>query len=141
MEDCLFCNPELEPAQQVVMSNDLCLFLQLDEAREKGVQLEGAGVIVPKRHRATAFDLTPEEWHATYVLLQDVKKYIDDKYNPQGYNLGWNCGEVGGQHIFHAHFHVLPKYEDEPLAGKGIRFMFKSIDNQRRTFDAFGNHS
>ncbi|WP_138419675.1 HIT family protein [Aquibacillus sediminis] len=131
MQDCVFCNPSLEPNQSVMMSNAYCMFLQLDQAQIKGGQLEGAGLIVPREHRETAFDLTTEEWNATYSLLQDVKKYLDETYKPQGYNLGWNCGEVGGQHIFHSHFHVIPRYSGKPLAGKGIRYMFKGSENKR----------
>lgn len=132
MKDCLFCNLDLEPTQTIILSNEHCRFLQLEQVNEKGIPLEGSGVIVPKLHRETPFDLTPEEWNATYTLLQDVKKYLDEKYNPQGYNLGWNCGAVGGQHILHSHFHVLPRYEDETLAGKGIRYMFKGSNNRRK---------
>ena len=132
MKECPFCHPEIDPEQKIVMSNEYCLFLQLKHVQIKGVQLEGAGVIVPKAHRETAFDLTPEEWEATYLLLQDVKAYLDETHNPKGYNLGWNCGDIGGQHIFHSHFHVLPRYEDEPLAGKGIRYLFKNEANRRR---------
>lgn len=131
MKDCVFCNLILEPDQKVIMSNKYCLFLQLEQYQRKGNELEGAGVIVPKEHRETAFDLTMEEWNATFSLLHDVKKYLDKKYQPQGYNLGWNCGEVGGQHIFHSHFHVIPRYADEPLAGKGIRYMFKKFKGER----------
>ena len=131
MSQCQLCHLELFPAQTVILSNEHCMFLQLEEAREAGVQLEGAGIIVPKIHRETAFDLTKEEWHATYELLQEVKQYLDEHYRPSGYNLGWNCGEIAGQHIPHAHFHVLPRYEDEPLAGKGIRYMFKGEKNKR----------
>ncbi|WP_280771586.1 HIT family protein [Salipaludibacillus daqingensis] len=132
MKDCVFCNPSLEPKQNVIMSNDYCMFLLLEQAQIEGNQLEGAGLIVPREHRETAFDLTIEEWKATYSLLQDVKRYLDEKCHPHGYNLGWNCGEVGGQHIFHSHFHVIPRYSDEPLAGKGIRYMFKSSENRRK---------
>lgn len=132
MKDCLFCNLDLEPTQTIILSNEHCRFLQLEQVNEKGIPLEGSGVIVPKLHRETPFDLTPEEWNATYTLLKDVKKYLDEKYNPQGYNLGWNCGAVGGQHIFHSHFHVLPRYDDETLAGKGIRYMFKGSNNRRK---------
>ncbi|MER2172205.1 MAG: HIT domain-containing protein, partial [Psychrobacillus psychrodurans] len=102
MKDCIFCNLELEPTQKVILSNEYCMFLQLEQAQEKGIQLEGAGLIVPKKHRETAFDLTIEEWNATYTLLHDVNKFVDELYQPQGYNLGWNCGEIGGQHIFHS---------------------------------------
>ncbi|SES62404.1 histidine triad (HIT) family protein [Oceanobacillus limi] len=131
MENCVFCNPDLEPNQSVILSNEHCLFLQLEQSQLKGSTLEGAGLIVPKKHRETAFDLTQIEWEATYKLLQQVKQYIDEEHEPHGYNLGWNCGEVAGQHIFHAHFHVIPRYEDEPLAGKGIRYLFKGKENQR----------
>ncbi len=132
MRKCVYCNLDLEPNQNVVLSNEECLFLQLDVSKIKGGLLEGAGVIVPKKHRETVFDLTRKEWEATYSLLQEVKKHLDEEYGPQGYNLGWNCGEVGGQHIFHAHFHVIPRYKDESLAGKGIRYMFKSKENTRK---------
>ncbi|WP_307068238.1 HIT family protein [Alkalibacillus filiformis] len=131
MENCTLCNPDLEPNQQVVFSNDHCMFLQLNQAKERGVQLEGAGLIVPRNHRETVFDLTREEWEATYELLHKVKEHIDQHHHPQGYNIGWNCGGVGGQHIFHAHMHILPRYENEPLSGKGIRYMFKGDGNKR----------
>ncbi|GEN46871.1 hypothetical protein AHA02nite_26470 [Alkalibacillus haloalkaliphilus] len=131
LHDCVLCYPDLEPEQQVVFANDHCMFLQLNQSKEKGVQLEGSGLIVPRKHRETAFDLTREEWEATYDLLHKVKEHIDQHHHPQGYNVGWNCGEVGGQHIFHAHLHVLPRYESEPLSGKGIRYLFKSKENKR----------
>ncbi|MGP4073567.1 HIT family protein [Piscibacillus sp. B03] len=131
ISDCVFCYPELDQRQSVMMENKHCYFLQLDYFQEKGVVLEGAGVIVPKRHRETVFDLTKEEWGSTYSLLQDVKNYLDRDHNPDGYNVGWNCGEVGGQSIFHAHMHVLPRYKDEGMAGKGIRYFIKGAGNER----------
>lgn len=134
MGNCVFCKLDIEPNQTVVFSNEHCLFLQLEQSKVKGNQLEGAGLIVPKKHRETVFDLTQKEWEATYSLLQQVKQYLDGEHKPQGYNLGWNCGEVGGQHIFHAHLHIIPRYKDEPLAGKGIRYMFKGKENQRKSY-------
>ena len=132
MVHCVFCNIRSEPKQKVIFSNDHCMFLQLEQVQQKGSQLEGSGVIVPIKHRETVFDLSAEEWEATYHLLQQVKQYLDEAHGPKGYNLGWNCGEVGGQHISHAHLHIIPRYEDEPLAGKGIRYLFKSEANKRK---------
>ena len=124
---CEYCNPELRSDQQVLLSNMTCLFLQL-----KNQEIKGSGIIVSREHKETVFDLNPEEWEGTFELLQEAKKYIDENYQPEGYNVGWNCGHVGGQHIMHAHMHVIPRYADEPMAGKGIRFLFKSDENKRK---------
>lgn len=126
MENCILCKPELEENQRIRLENDFCLFLQFEQQ-----EIEGSGIIVPRKHRETVFDLTAEEWQATYELLHIVKQYIDENNKPDGYNIGWNCGEVGGQHIFHSHMHVIPRYSDEVMAGKGIRFLFKSKENKR----------
>ena len=126
MNNCLFCSIENDLEQKIVLSNQYCMFLQKPQEI-----LIGSGVIVPKRHRKTVFDLSEDEWNATFDLLKEVKVYINNKYKPQGYNIGWNVNEVGGQEIFHAHLHVIPRYEDEPMSGKGIRYWIKQPQNKR----------
>lgn len=126
MEHCPFCHPGIDPEQRIVLQNEHCLFLQ----RPQKV-LVGSGVIVPRRHRETVFDLTEEEWAATFSMLHEVKGLLDEQYRPDGYNIGWNCGATAGQHIMHAHLHVIPRFRDEPLTGKGIRYWLKSEDNLR----------
>jgi diadenosine tetraphosphate (Ap4A) HIT family hydrolase len=110
----------------VVIENDHCLFLQ-----EPQQVLIGSGIIVPRAHRPTLFDLSEAEWVATYLLLQRAKALLDATHLPHGYNIGWNAGRVAGQEIFHSHLHVIPRFEDEPLAGKGIRHWLKQPDNKR----------
>jgi diadenosine tetraphosphate (Ap4A) HIT family hydrolase len=122
---CRFCPPEVD-REDIVLENQSCLFLQQPEP-----VLIGSGLIIPRAHRVTVFDLTVEEWAATSALLQQVKALLDRQYAPDGYNLGWNCGQVAGQNVFHAHLHVIPRYGDEPLAGKGIRYWLKQETNKR----------
>lgn len=93
--------------------------------------LVGSYVIIPKSAVSTPFELTEEEWAATLPMLKEVKAYIDEKYMPDGYNLGWNVGKAGGQNVAHAHLHILPRYNDEPFVGRGIRSWLKSEDNIR----------
>ena len=66
---------------------------------------------------------------ATFRLLSRVKAWMDAEFAPDGYNVGWNCGRVGGQELFHAHLHVIPRFRQEPLAGQGIRAHLKSEAN------------
>jgi diadenosine tetraphosphate (Ap4A) HIT family hydrolase len=94
--------------------------------------LVGSGVIIPIRHAATVFELTSAELRDTFMLLQAVKARIDETHHPDGYNIGWNCGAVAGQEIMHAHLHVIPRFKDEPYAGRGIRSWLKQGANRRR---------
>lgn len=126
MKECPFCNLEIVEQQVVIVKNEHCMFLQMPQE-----VLVGSGLIVPIYHRETVFDLSDDEWIATYALLQEVKAILDETYNPDGYNIGWNSGTVGGQHIMHSHLHVIPRFNDEPFAGKGIRHWLKSIENKR----------
>ena len=126
MNACPFCNPETIELQKVVIKNEHCMFLQIPQE-----VLVGSGLIVPIKHRETVFDLTEDEWFATYSLLQEVKDLLDETYRPDGYNIGWNCNAIGGQHIMHSHLHIIPRFSDEPYAGKGLRHWLKSLENKR----------
>lgn len=126
--NCPLCNPHKDKEQNIVLENETCYFLQHN--KHQGV-LEGSGLIVPKKHHIDAFELTQEEWNDTHELLQEAKKVLDEKYSPDGYTLGWNVGKVSNQEIPHSHLHVIPRYNDEPLAGKGIRYWLKQEGNRR----------
>ena len=123
--NCPYC-PIRDPEQQVIFGNDRVLFLQ--QERYQGA-LKHSGVIIPVQHKETVFDLSEAEIIATFQLLSIVKKWMDESFAPDGYNIGWNCGRTGGQEVFHAHMHVIPRFRQEPLAGTGIRTLLKSAAN------------
>jgi len=93
--------------------------------------LIGSYVVIPKSHITSPFDLSEQEWIDTKKLMDTVKQYLDEKYKPDGYNLGWNVGRIGGQEVSHAHLHIIPRFKDEPFAGKGIRHWLKKDENAR----------
>ena len=68
----------------------------------------GSYVIIPKSKVSSPFELSEKEWQDTKQLLATLKAYIDETYHPDGYNIGWNVGDVAGQHVAHAHLHVIP---------------------------------
>jgi diadenosine tetraphosphate (Ap4A) HIT family hydrolase len=126
---CPFCDWAADPDQHLVCRNETMLFLQ--NFRQQGA-LFGSGVIIPVRHAETVFDLTPDEVSATFSLLAEVKAWLDGSCRPDGYNIGWNCGAVGGQETMHAHMHVIPRFAQEPYAGRGIRYWLKQDANRWR---------
>ena len=126
METCIFCNWKNDKIAKLIFENELCVCFEQPEP-----VLVGSCIIIPKAHRVTVFDLSYEEWQATKELIDKVKQYLDSKYRPDGYNVGWNCGDAGGQDVFHAHLHIIPRHADEPFAGRGIRNWIKREENKR----------
>ncbi len=119
--------PDAFPDQKIELSNERCVFLRFANQDV----LPGSGIIVPYRPCESVFDLTLEEWAATFELLGEVKRLLDEESAPDGYNVGWNVGGVGGQSIPQVHLHVITRFADEPLAGKGIRYYLKQPENRR----------
>lgn len=85
----------------------------------------GHALVVPRRHVASLFDLTPDERLAILELLDQTKAVLDAQYAPDGYNIGINDGEAAGQTVMHLHVHVIPRYAgdaDNPRGG--VRWIF-----------------
>ena len=128
MKACSFCDLKKDPNIKVFFTNEMVLHCQNEKHQGS---LKYSGVIIPVKHRETVFDLTENEIKATFKMLKEVRTWLDKKYQPDGYNIGWNCYEIGGQvSPHHAHMHIIPRFRQEPLAGKGIRTLLKSDQNR-----------
>lgn len=127
MSDCVFCDRPLLRAAEVYFENDFCVYASTRDPADPPDVLPGCGVIVPIAHRASPFDFTDEEWAATHELLLKAKAAQDERLAPDGYTLVWNCAPE----IDHAHLHVLPRFDDEPLADAGGRSAIKVPENVR----------
>ena len=79
----------------------------------------GHALIIPKRHVANYFDLTNHEREAMNVVLQYVKQKVDERFHPDGYNVGININEAAGQSVFHCHMHLIPRYKGDVANPKG----------------------
>lgn len=38
----------------------------------------------------------------------------------EGYNIGWNCGEVAGQTVGHAHCHLIPRRSGDLAVARDV---------------------
>ena len=85
---------------------------------------EGHCLIVPRRHEADFLALTSDEQAAIWALVPAVRRLIEERGLPHGYNIGINIGAAAGQTIGHAHLHVIPRYHaDVPDPRGGIRWV------------------
>jgi histidine triad (HIT) family protein len=123
---CPFCvsNNLLEVG--ILYEDDTWIFVDIREGKTNT-----GGLAITRRHVETPFEINAEEWNKLHSLLPVFKGIVDKKEKPQGYNMGWNVYPTGGQTVDHAHLHIVARYDDEPYAGKGIRYLFKQKDNAR----------
>jgi len=91
----------------------------------------GHVLVIPYRHVADYFELTKEEKIAAVELIDEVKKFLDREFSPDGYNVGVNVGKWAGQTVMHVHIHVIPRYRgdvEDPTGG------VRGVIPQRRNY-------
>jgi diadenosine tetraphosphate (Ap4A) HIT family hydrolase len=111
---------------------DLSPFLIGEETRELIVETatvfsfydkfpvsEGHSLIVPKRLVSNYFDLTLKEQTACWIVVNRVKSILQEKFNPDGFNVGININEDAGQTIWHCHIHIIPRYKGDVEKPRG----------------------
>ena len=123
-KDCVFCNRS-SLRGEILFENQSCYHVSSMDPI-----LVDAGMVVPKRHVASLFALSEREWSDVRTLLLEAKAVLE-KRKPSGFNVGWNDGVDAGQSANHAHLHIIARFPDEPLRGKGIRHFFKQPSNRR----------
>lgn len=84
----------------------------------------GHTLIVPRVHVADYFELEETVRTDLWRLVDEVKTRLDEQFSPAGFNVGINVGRAAGQTVFHAHVHLVPRYEgDVPDPRGGIRHL------------------
>jgi len=83
--------------------------------------------VVPRRHVADFFEMTPQEKAAILELLGTARQMIQAQHSPDGYNIGVNIGRAAGQSRMHVHVHLIPRYVDDVANPKGgVRCVLES---------------
>jgi histidine triad (HIT) family protein len=80
----------------------------------------GHVLIIPRTHAETFVEVPESELLELIQIVQLVSRAIVGAFRPPGFNIFSNNGKAAGQSIFHFHFHVTPRYEDD-----NIRFILQ----------------
>lgn len=79
----------------------------------------GHALIIPKRHVANYFDLSMDECTAMQALLKVVQTKVEERFHPDGNNIGVNVNAAAGQSVFHVYMHLIPRFLGEVDNPKG----------------------
>jgi diadenosine tetraphosphate (Ap4A) HIT family hydrolase len=110
--DCPFC----APGEDVLASEHAVARRDIHPVTPRHL------LIVTRRHVADFFDTTPEEQASLLLLLRRARAWLQHEYQPEGFNVGVNVGEVAGQTVPHVHLHLIPRYRgDTPEPRGGVR--------------------
>ncbi len=100
-------------------------------------------LVFPNRHIVDVRELTEAdvlELHRLQCLCLDV---LNEVYQTQGYNVGYNIGSASGASIDHLHLHIVPRYPRElgfmdVIGGARIIVEDPNVTRQklRQAFDA-----
>lgn len=102
------------PAVKVFEDDDVLAFMDIFP------QTRGHLLVVPKNVKARNFLDLPEEKLAPLMqCVQRLTKAVVKALDPDGVTVTQFNGAPAGQTIFHLHFHIIPRYEGQRLAGHG----------------------
>lgn len=108
---CLFCHPK---PHEIIEETEHALLITDSYPVSKGHCL-----VIPRRHIKTFFECTEEENREFFYLTNQAKKYVEEQFSPDGYNIGCNNEIAAGQSVFHLHIHIIPRYKGDVENPKG----------------------
>ncbi|MBU3926097.1 HIT family protein, partial [Patescibacteria group bacterium] len=70
----------------------------------------GHVLLIPKKHYENLYELPDELLSKITPIIKKLAIAIKKGVNADGINIGMNNERPAGQLIFHAHFHIMPRF-------------------------------
>ena len=101
--DCVFCKiiaGEI-PSSKVYEDESVYAF------RDIAPQAPQHILVVPRAHIASALDVRAENANQVAACFTAIAEIAREQGLERGFRVITNCGEEGGQTVFHLHFHLV----------------------------------
>lgn len=111
MTDCIFCKiiaGEL-PSWKVYEDEHTVALLDLYPVHK------GHTLVVPKKHCVDFVSADSECLQSVLATTQNVSRAVISATRADGCNITTNNGAAAGQAIFHLHWHIIPRFENDGL--------------------------
>lgn len=109
MENCIFCKITKGEilSEKIYEDNDFFAFLD-----NKPINL-GHTLLIPKIHIKNLYEFPDELISKAAPIIKKLAIAIKNGTSADGINIGMNNDETAGQLVFHAHFHIIPRFKDD----------------------------
>ena len=125
-KDCIFCRIAAgEVAAEVVHQSPSTIAILDTHPAARGHTM-----VIPRTHAPTLVDLDDDSVGDVFRTVKLMMRRIEDALHPIAFNVGWNHGAAAGQHVFHLHIHILPRYRE---AGRGVQVLGEGTDRPELT--------
>ena len=117
---CPFCtlvqgseneHTQLKQTDIVIQTADATAFM----ATRRWPNNQGHVLIVPNEHFENIYDLPLSLSSEIHSLAKSIALAMKTKYECDGVMLRQHNEPAGGQHIWHYHLHVIPRYENDDM--------------------------
>ena len=109
--DCVFCAicaGEI-PSFKVYEDDLVLAYLDINPFTK------GHTLVIPKAHSANLLETSDETLAAVVARVKKVAAHVKAALPCDGFNILQNNGEAAGQTVKHLHFHIVPRYGNEPI--------------------------
>lgn len=107
--DCIFCDIAAKSAEaEIIFENEKVIaFLDINPVNY------GHTLIVPKKHYDNFLTIPSNELAELSKLTQFIAGSVKRALKADGFNIISNNGLSAGQSVFHFHYHIIPRYEND----------------------------
>ena len=110
-DDCIFCKiiKKEIPCNKIYENEYVVAFLDAFPT------FKGHTLVIPKKHFVNLFDCEDKYLEEIAKALKLISNHYRSVLGCQGVNIMNASGKCAEQSVFHLHFHIAPRFEDDGL--------------------------
>ena len=107
--DCIFCDIASKKSRaEIIFENDKCVaFLDINPVNY------GHTLVVTKNHYDNFLTIPAKELQDLTKVTQYLAGAIKRSLNATGFNIISNNGSSAGQSVYHFHYHIIPRFDND----------------------------
>jgi histidine triad (HIT) family protein len=107
--ECIFCNIKDKKAKAEIIFEDeyILAFLDIQPINY------GHTLVIPKKHYDNFLTVPKDELNKITYATQFIAGIVKRSLNADGFNVISNNGSSAGQSVFHFHYHIIPRFNND----------------------------